>query len=600
LADFDWSKYKVVSQGNAGSGSNAPTPNNFDWSKYQVSQPAPSPQSGMLKGMAQSAITIPGDIAAGVAKGASGLLGLIPGVSGLEQKLNLAPEDMGNPSTLAGIQPNAADNVITNLSSYIPTALGGEAAIPARLAEGVAGMAGKNAILGSVYNTSQGGSPLVGAAFGGALSPGIAKVGLSSLGPASTAVKKQIGSLVTPGALKNFFSHGQSPEDILNSTEGQLRSNYNDAVATSSDKFNAAQGAANAADNDLGAGKKNPLSYQVNPFNNHDYVNSLNDIKSDLEKQASSPQAIAKVNQWIEGAPNNFSEAIAARKSINSTNVNYTDPSYDALKSATNKARASLVDTVNGNIAAQPSNAAVQNFGNAWKDANNHYSTQVVPFTQTFNGANVLQDNKNLAQALKLGTPSTNGDILKQFMPGASSNNTSNLHHLTGLLQDPDMAQSASRSLLLGKGYNQDGAPGASFLNKYKNLSPSVQKTLFSGEEKQALDNAQSSSSKGAGEKSSLLGMAGKSLAGMTLGGGALHSLGVPAELAYPAGLAAGAKGKEALQQILAPKSIADYNSLFSRGNSSIGSMVSSENKALPVANKALLALGAINAGRQG
>tara|TARA_R110001632_G_scaffold216892_1_gene345324 strand:+ start:10464 stop:12215 length:1752 start_codon:yes stop_codon:yes gene_type:complete len=551
--------------------------------------PMASPQDGFIHGLADSALSIPGDVATGVAKGTSGLLGLIPGVHSLEEKTGLAPENMGNPSTLAGVQPNAVDKFITGAASYIPTALGGEASIPARLAEGVAGTVGKNSLLGAAYNQSQGENPLVGAAVGGLLNPELAQAGARFASAPAKAIGKKVGSFVTPDVMKNFFSQQDAPEDVLSSAEHQLRGNYNDVKGISNAKYAAAQSAASMADKSLGTGQKSALSYQVNPFSNHEYVKSLGDIKGGLEKDAASPQAIAKVNQWIENAPHTFSDAIDARKSINSANVNYTDPSYDALKSAADKSRASLVNMVNRNVAAHPNNDEVQGFAGAWKDANDHYATQVAPFTQTFNKANVLVHNKPLAQALKLDTPTTNGDLLKQFMPSSGSNNVTNLQHMADLLRDPDSAQAASRTLLLGKGYNQDGTPGASFLNKYKNLSPNVKQTLFSGEEKEALDNAQSASGKIAGTKrAGLL----KGAAGALLGGAGLHSIGVPAEFAYPASIAAATQAKAAARLALSPKSLGHYNNLFKGEATPETAQLQSHPNLNALANKPLMSLG--------
>lgn len=549
----------------------------------------------------QGLSTLLADVGTGISQGMYGLGSLIPGFSKVVPK----PESV---NTALNLPQNTADKMVQGAASYLPVMVGGEAALPEQaLADSASYIGGnalaksagkimqpiaKNAALGGIYGESQGQSPVENALYAGglsAISP-IAGEAIGAIKGGSGSASNVLGKLVAPNVMQKFFSQGEAPSDVLGRAENQLRNNFQGVKDQTEQKYANAGDLAQQADNDIGAGKRAPLSYEINPFNNNDYLNSLKGIRDDLQSQAASAPAIATVNKWIQNVPHTFSDAINARKMINTANVNYMDPSYDALKSAADTARSSLIDSVNSNVAAHPDQQSVQDFGNAWQDANQHYQTQQVPFTQTYKNG-VLNNNKNLTQALRLEGNTTGGDLIKQFVPNGNSNDTNNITHLGNLLGDPDLANNATKAILLKNGYNTDGTPGLGFMTKHKNLSANLKNTLFTPEENQALSNAQSVAQTKAGRKTTL------NTLGARLGGGALggalvsHTMGIPPELGATLGMGATTFGKNALMNKLTPDSLEDFNALFNRKN-----LVSSSKNG--ISNKApLLALGAVQGG---
>ena len=455
----------------------------------------------------------------------------------------------------------------------------------------------KNAALGGVYGQSQGQSPVNNALYAGglsAISP-VAGEALGALRNSTGSFSKQIGKLVSPNVMQKFFSQGEAPGDVMGRAENQLRNNFQLVKDQTERKYANAGTLAQQADAAIGAGKRAPLSYEINPFKNNDYVSSLNDIKNDMQSQAASAPAMATVNNWIKNAPHTFSDAINARKMINTANVNYTDPGYDALKDAADNARSSLIDSVNSNVAAHPNEQSVQDFGNAWQDANQHYQNQQMPFTQTYKNG-ILNDNKNLGQALKLQGNTTGGDLIKQFMPNGNSNDTNNITHLGSLLGDSDLANNATKATLLKNGYNTDGTPGLGFMTKHKNLSENLKNTLFTPEENTALSNAQSIAQTKAGRKTTLNTLGAQYGLGGLVGYGASHAIGVSPLTGAALGAMASGKAKSlAANQMnkLFGSSLEDFNGLFKGNPSSVvhGNSI--------VKNKPLLALGAIQGASQ-
>ena len=570
--------------------------------KIGLKQPQSFGQS-VVSDVVRPAETLGADALSGVAQGMYGLGTLIPGFSKAVPK----PESV---NTALDLPQNTADKMVQGAASYIPVMMGGEQALPEKLiadgssalgsgllsraASKVAQPVAKNALLGGIYGESQGESPAGNSlAAGGisAISP-LAGEALGALKGAPGLMSKKIGKLVAPNVMQKFFSQDEPAGDVLGRAENQLRNNYQAVKDQTEQKYSNAGALAQKADEEIGSGKRAPLSYEINPFKNSDYLSSLHDIKNDLQSQAASAPAIATVNKWIENSPHSFSDAINSRKLINTANVNYMDPSFDALKGAADKARSSLIDSVNSNVAAHPNQQSVQDFGNAWADANEHYKNNQVPYTQTFKNG-TLSDNKDLVQALKLQGNTTGGDLIKQFVPNGNSNDTNNIAHLGTLLGDDDLANNAAKASLLKNGYNTDGTPGLGFLTKHKNLSQNLKNKLFSQEENSALSNAQTVAQTKAGRKTVLNTLGAQYGLGALAGSGIGHLAGIPLSVSAGLGATLSGTGKRMILDNLSPRSLESFNGLFKGKDGYI-------QKDPPLLRKSpLLALGAIQGSDQ-
>lgn len=506
MASFDWGKYQpVTAQASEAQRTLSPagvpaTPGSenspgFDWNKYQSigasnsnMVPAPTPsalqtayQQG-LKSLAIAGAKIPANVLTGVARGTYDLLGLMPGFK------NVVPEPQSI-NTMLGLQENGMDRFIQGIGSAIPTAVGAEVALPARLlttaAKGVpellkntpklaafaesylpgalqtAKMGGE----GALYNTSIGEDPLTGALIGAGmpLAIGGAIKGADSL--IVKPIKKALVGSAAPNILKKEFSMIDAPATVMDNTEGLLRTKHDEQL----DLYKAMDDSTYKSAQTLDG---------IEKFDNATYKKSLRDIKKGLNNSVRDAADIKDINNLLKTAPRSLQEAIDMRKYINSE-LPYSP--------ATAKAKKALIDAVDENIAKFKSPEA-EKFSQEWQATNKQYSEKVAPFYSLPNQKGKLVPNNELRKSLRDEYANSEGNLMKFYIPGKARIDTLGAKHLENILGDSMAARDVSKAAYFKDAFDVEGVPKMNFLSKYEGLSPKRKDMMFTSDQIQLLD----------------------------------------------------------------------------------------------------------------
>jgi len=430
------------------------------------------------------------NILTGIAQGTYDLGSLIPGFD----KIVPAPQSVNEIIGL-GEQSNL-DKGVSKFASFLPTMLGAEAAIPAKLMQGLPvatqllGQAAKQGFEGGIYSQSVDEDPLTGIALGAAM-----PLGQSGFNKAADLVmenivnptRKSIMNNVAPKVLEREFSMGVAPETVMQKGEDMFRKKHDFEMDSYRTYRKEGEDIAKKLDTQLSKQRMKledgswVESKTEGGFDANNYVQSLNKIKASKNpKYEDQAKEIEQIDQLIEKAPTNYEDATILRKYINKE-LDLNDISHAA--------RQGLISSVESTV-KKSDDPLAKDFFKTWQKANSQYAEKVVPFYQIPNKKDVLKFDNDMKKTLQRGGDAQ-GNLMEGFGSKGARVDTLGIDYLAKLLGSKEMAGDIVRASHFKKDFfqtPQGESPRNSYLTKYQQLSPAQQNAMFRPKEKELLD----------------------------------------------------------------------------------------------------------------
>lgn len=435
-------------------------------------------------------------------------------------------------------QANTADKIAQGIASFVPYSTGlselGAVGDASNLANRMGAAASEGALYGGTQNPDnpeQG--ALIGSVAAGATPALTAIPGAIARPAANLYAKTALPGLISKGtdliqsglgnasdyamALKNnFINAGTTADSLLDNrwnTAKNIDNQYQQGLTAwgmqPSQQQNLAESlqnskpilyagglnnnAINSYTDDLLNGKINPDEDVLGKFDNTNYVNTLKNIKSDLQEKIGNEtdttydNSLSHVNKWLENPPLNWQDAV--RRSINTNDaprtwsVKNNNASDDYLQGVAGQAGASLKQSVYDSA----KNAPGAGIKNLWDSANQAYGQKMGYLQVPGESGNALQFNKTMANAMQ-GKDNPDAALFNQFMPSTSQTGTDAFDHLSDLYGSRDAngniipdAKTAQNSLLSYalRDANDKGDASKAVLNYYQGMSPAQRDVML-------------------------------------------------------------------------------------------------------------------------